>query len=63
MNKTTAELEQKKKELMSQVHLLQQQATDLQAQLTDQQEESNAQVSLVQSCGESWVDFHILTGY
>lgn len=47
MNKTTAELEEKKKELVSQVQLLQEQANDLQSQLTSQQDESNAQVCLV----------------
>jgi len=50
MNKTTAELEQKKNELLSQVHSLQDRATELQSQLTSQQEESNAEVSLINNC-------------
>ena len=46
MNKTTAELEGKKKELVAQVQLFQEKADDLQSQLTSQQDESNAQVCL-----------------
>ena len=47
MNKTTAELEGKKKELVAQVQLFQEKANDLQSQLTSQQDESNAQVCFV----------------
>ena len=46
MNKTTAELEGKKKELVAQVQLFQEKANDLQSQLIGQQDESNAQVCL-----------------
>ena len=46
MNKTTAELEGKKKELVAQLQLFQEKANDLQSQLTSQQDESNAEVCL-----------------
>lgn len=57
MNKTTSELEEKKKELLSQVHELQEQANKLQSQLTNQEEESNTQVRLVQGCIASLLTF------
>ena len=53
MSKTIAELEQKKNDSMSQAHLLQEKVTELQSELTSQQEEGNTQVSILQICKES----------
>ena len=47
MNKKTAELEEKKNELASQVQLLQEKATELESQLTSQQEHSTTEVILL----------------
>ena len=47
MNKKTVELEEKKNELMSQLHLLQEKTTEMESQLTSQEEENTTEVTLV----------------